>query len=312
MEPGVQTCEETLTLGSGSCRDSAWLLVQVLRQSGPGGAVRFRLSDPIAADVKPLDGPAGPDNRLYRPARLGRSLFARRRLGGARPDLGPVGGEGHMPLAATPDLAGAAPITGARRTVRGEFDFQMSVTRVHEDPRVTKPYTRRAMASRSTRSGTQVDADLEAGDVRLTMGGEPTFVSIDDMDGAEWNIDGLGPNKRRLAGELIRRLRGRFAPGGLLALRPGQMVSRRITAALGAGLLLAQGRRADLAGPEPDRRRRATISATTTPRRRFIASLGRATGRRRRVHRPGLRRRLVLPVERAAACRSTSIRWTRS
>ena len=58
--------------------------------------------------------------------------------------------------------------------------------------------------------------------MRLTMGGEPTFVSIDDMDGAEWNIDALGPTKRRLAGELLKRLRDEFAPGGLLHFGKGK------------------------------------------------------------------------------------------
>ena len=64
--------------------------------------------------------------------------------------------------------------------------------------------------------GRRVDEDLAAADVRLTMGGEPTFVSVDDMDGAEWNFTALGPQKRRLAGVLAKRLKQRFGPGGLL------------------------------------------------------------------------------------------------
>ena len=76
----------------------------------------------------------------------------------------------------------------------------MSVTRIHEDPRVTKPYTDEEW-QRIYELGERIDGELVAGDVRLTMGGEPTFVSMDDMDGDEWNTEAMGPNKRRLAGE---------------------------------------------------------------------------------------------------------------
>src|SRR6185312_1942694 len=61
-----------------------------------------------------------------------------------------------------------------------------------------------------------------AGDVRLTMGGEPTFVSIDDMEGLEWRTEALGPHKRRLAGDLLLRLKERFAYGGLLHYGEGK------------------------------------------------------------------------------------------
>ena len=102
-----------------------------------------------------------------------------------------------------------------------KFTHEMSVTRIHEDPRVTLPYTDQQW-ERIEALGGRIDEELTAGDVRLTMGGEPTFVSIDNMDGAEWNTAALGPEKRKLAECLIDRLRRRFAPGGLLHFGQGK------------------------------------------------------------------------------------------
>ncbi len=59
-------------------------------------------------------------------------------------------------------------------------------------------------------------------DVRLTMGGEPTFVSIDDMDGPEWNTEAVGPAKKKISLDLMADLRKKWAPGGLLHLGQGK------------------------------------------------------------------------------------------
>ncbi len=215
MEPGVQSCEETLQRAVGSCRDSGWLLVQILRHLGLAARFVSGYLVQLTADVKSLDGPSGPEHDFTDLHAWAEVYVPGAGWLGLDPTSGLFAGEGHIPLACTPDPASAAPVTGLAERCDTRLSFHNEVRRIHEDPRVTKPYTEDQWECIEA-LGRKVDADLIEGDVRLTMGGEPTFVSIDDMESAQWNVDADGEHKRRLAGDLINRLRDAFAPGGVL------------------------------------------------------------------------------------------------
>ena len=231
LEPGVQTAEETLTTGTGSCRDSAWLLVQVARHLGLAARFASGYLIQLTSDEPALDGPSGPERdftdlhawaEIYVPGAGWIGLDA---------TSGLFAGEGHIPLACTPEPQSAAPVAGGFTVVTGAddeaetaFAVTMRVIRVHEDPRTTKPYTDEQWTA-VNHLGADVDAALTRGDVRLTMGGEPTFVALADRDAPEWNTAALGGCKRGLGVALVGRLRDRFAPGALLHVGQGKWLS---------------------------------------------------------------------------------------
>ncbi len=221
MEPGVQAPERTLELATGSCRDSAWLLVQLFRHLGLAARFVSGYLIQLTPDVKALDGPVGAASdftdlhawcEVYLP---GAGWI------GLDPTSGLLAGEGHIPLSCTPEPAGAAPVTGAVDECEVEFHHAMSVVRVFESPRVTKPYTDEQWNA-MVDLGHEIDRELQKHDVRLTMGGEPTFVSAEDRDGEEWNTTALGPTKRFFAADLLWRLRRRYGVNGFVHFGQGK------------------------------------------------------------------------------------------
>ena len=222
LEAGLQTPEETLEKKGGSCRDSSWLLVQVLRQLGFATRFASGYLIQLTSDTKPLDdGAAGPTSDFVDLHAWCEVYLPGAGWIGLDPTSGLLAGEGHLPLACTADPSQAAPVSGLVESCNTTFEHEMTISRILETPRVTKPYTDRQWAA-VLAAGQAIDRELEAADVRLTMGGEPTFVSIDDFDGDEWNIDAMGDAKKKLSVELHGRLKERYAPNGLVHFGQGK------------------------------------------------------------------------------------------
>ncbi len=221
LEPGVQSCEETLQLGSGSCRDFSWLAVQVFRHLGLAARFASGYLIQLKADEKSLDGPSGTEEDFTDLHAWSEVYVPGAGWIGLDSTSGLFAGEGHIPLACTPDPQSAAPISGFAESAKTEFHFENTVKRIHEKPRVTKPYSDEQW-EQIVAVGDQVDAEFVANDVRLTMGGEPTFVAIDNPDAAEWNSAADGEHKRSLSNILFHKIKNEYGNGALMQYGQGK------------------------------------------------------------------------------------------
>ena len=295
MEPGVQTPEVTLVNGSGSCRDTGWLLVQILRHLGMAARFVSGYLIQLKSDVKSLDGPSGTEIDFTDLHAWCEVFLPGAGWIGLDPTSGLLAGEGHIPLACSPDPSSAAPVSGAIDECETEFEHHMSVTRVWEAPRVTLPYTD-AQWSGIEALGHRVDDDLRKNDVRLTQGGEPTFVSVDDRDGAEWNTEAMGPTKRLLSADLMDKLRLKYGDGGLLHYGQGKWYPGEQLPRWSLNLYWRKDKETDLDAPRVVRQRAQGLpghrcAGAQVPEQRRAPS-----GPRSEVRVSGLRGHLVLPL----------------
>ena len=283
MEPGVQTPEETLDAGAAApAATPAGCWCRLLRHLGLAARFVSGYLIQLTPDVKALDGPSGTERRLHRPARLVRGLPARRRLDRPRPDLGPARRRRPHPARLHARAVERRADQRRRRRVRGRVQPRDAVTRIYESPRVTKPYTdeqwdddRWRWATRSTRprSRRRAPDDGRRADVRVDR--RPRRRRMEHRRAR--------PDQARLrAPSCCARLRARLRRGRLPALRPGQVVSRRAAAALGARAATGAPT-ASRCWTRPGAVRRRTRSPTATradDAERFITALADAARRR--------------------------------
>ena len=235
--PACRRREETLT-------DALGLLPRLRLAAGadaaphrPRRALRLRLPDPAAPRSMRLRRRRA--RGLHRPARLGRGLHPRRRLDRARsrpPACSPAKATSRSPRRPARSAPRPSPARTARREV--DFSFAMHVARIVETPRAAKPYSD-AHWQAILAAGDAWTSASTAGDVRLSMGGEPTFVAARRLRRRRMEHRRARPHQARLRRQARAPPARALRPGRPAALRPGQVVSGRAAAALGLRHLLA-------------------------------------------------------------------------
>ena len=242
----------------GSCRDSAWLLVQILRHLGIAARFVSGYLIQMAADEN-----APEDRNGLQTDSADFHAWAEAFLPGAGwigmdPTSGLFAGEGHIPLVCTPSVSKAAPIEGTTEPANVDFDYSMSIRRLNDALQPSRPFSEEDWV-KVQQVAYCVDADLEVQDVRLTMGGEPTFVGIDEPESPQWNIDALGPMKRTRGLALIQCLREKTAPGAMLHYGQGKWYPGEPLPRWASELLLAQRRHPGLGEYRSHRPRRSGL-----------------------------------------------------
>ena len=221
-ESGVWTPEQTLSQGRGSCRDSATLLIALMRESGLAARFVSGYLVQITDEGMIPDQPKGVSRDVVDLHAWAEVYLLGAGWIGFDATSGLLCGEGHIPLACTARPDAASPTQGTSDVPAKEVTFEMKVGRLGHEPRPTAPFPEETWQELLV-AGDRTDAALDAQGIQLTLGGEPTFTSRLHPEAPEWNGDALGATKWEQGVALTDELRARLAPGGVILHRYGKL-----------------------------------------------------------------------------------------